>query len=85
LAALSVSTPAVDGPHRISKLIGVPVPTLRTWRVRGGGPPFYRFRRSIKYEDDETLAWARERRALNTTDADQVAARLRAQDAALHE
>jgi hypothetical protein len=68
--------------QQVSNLIGVPVPTLRTWRTRGGGPVFYRFGRSVKYEEDETLAWAKARRALNTTDADQVEARLRAETGA---
>ena len=57
----------------------IPVPTLRTKRIRG--PPFYKFGRSVRYDLDELLAWAKARRALNTTDADRVEARLRAEKA----
>jgi hypothetical protein len=64
--------------NKASEVTGIPVPTLRTKRVRGSGPPFYRIGRAIRYDHDELIAWMKERRALNTTDADQVAARLRA-------
>ncbi len=70
---------ALIGENETSQLTDIPVATLRTKRVRGGGPPFYRIGRSIKYDTDEVLAWVKARRALNTTDADQVVARLRAE------
>lgn len=66
--------------HKTSEVTDIPVPTLRTKRVRGGGPPYYKFGRSVRYDLDEVLAWARARRAMSTTDADQQqAARLRAE------
>jgi hypothetical protein len=67
----------VDG-RRFSMESGIPVATLRTKRTRGGGPPFYRVGRSIKYDLDEGLAWVRTRRATSTSDADQRE-RIRAQ------
>jgi hypothetical protein len=65
--------------NKASEATNIPVPTLRTKRIRGGGPPFYKFGRSVRYDLDELLAWAKARRALNTTDADRVEARLRAE------
>jgi hypothetical protein len=73
------------GEHKTSEITDIPVRTLRTKRIRGGGPPYYKFGRSVRYDLDEVIAWARTRRALNTTDADRVEARLRAEEPTLHE
>ena len=61
------------GEQKVWELTSIPVATLRTWRVRGGGPPYYKVNRSVLYDLDEVIAWVRARRALSTTDADQKA------------
>jgi hypothetical protein len=45
------------------KAKGYPIegPTLRTWRVRGGGPPFQRFGRWVVYPWGLADTWAKER------------------------
>lgn len=32
-----------------AELLSVPVPTLRGWRVRGGGPPFVKMGSLVRY------------------------------------
>ena len=35
---------------QFSKVANIPIPTLRTWRSRGGGPPFVKVgRRIVRY------------------------------------
>jgi hypothetical protein len=70
--------PYVDE-NKTSEVTDIPVATLRTRRVRGGGPPYYKFGKTVRYDLDEVISWARARRALNTADADAVQARLRAE------
>jgi hypothetical protein len=36
--------------------------TLEYWRVVGGGPPYYRQRRAVRYLLSEVLAWGASRR-----------------------
>lgn len=51
----------------LSVMLGLSQRTLQDWRTRrGGGPPFYRFGRSIRYHLDEALAWARHQRKNST-------------------
>jgi hypothetical protein len=59
--------------NEASRLTGIPVRTLQTWRLRpphGGGPAFYRIARRIKYDRDELIGWVRKGRATSTTEAD---------------
>ncbi len=40
-----------------SLFINVPVRTLQAWRLRGGGPKYLKFGRSVRYRRDELQAF----------------------------
>jgi hypothetical protein len=57
--------------YQASDITGYAVATLRSKRVRGGGPPFYRLDRGlIRYDRDEVIAWVRQHRPTSTAEAD---------------
>jgi predicted DNA-binding transcriptional regulator AlpA len=41
-------------------ILGMSERTLEGWRVRGGGPAYRRFGRSVRYTMADLLAWAQE-------------------------
>ena len=43
--------------------------TLEAWRCRGGGPPFIRVGRLIRYRPDDVARWCESRRMQSTSDA----------------
>lgn len=47
---------AIDTPE-VSRLTGVPVCTLTTWRCRGGGPRFLKYGKSVRYRRRAVLGW----------------------------
>jgi len=47
---------------------GIPVPTLQTKRVRGGGPPFVRLGRSVLYDRRDLESWIDANRCTSTSD-----------------
>lgn len=47
---------AIDTPS-VSRLTGVPVCTLATWRCRGGGPPFLKLGAAVRYRRRTVLRW----------------------------
>jgi hypothetical protein len=53
----------------IERVLGVPVKTLRNWRVSGRGPPFCKFGASVRYHLKTARAWAFERQRASTTEA----------------
>ena len=50
---------AIDTPT-VSRLTGIPVCTLTTWRCRGGGPRFLKLGRSVRYRRRAVLGWMNE-------------------------
>lgn len=44
----------------VSKLTGVPVCTLTTWRCRGGGPRFLKYGKSVRYRRRAVLGWMKD-------------------------
>jgi hypothetical protein len=42
--------------------------TLQLWRVKGGGPPFTKIGRCVRYHVDDLEQWAAERRRTSTAD-----------------
>ena len=44
--------------HELAKITGMSEVTLRRWRVQGGGPPFVRMGRSIRYHPSHVERWA---------------------------
>lgn len=53
---------------KLSEVIDVPVPTIRSWRSRGGGPPFIKIGRKVKYRPTSVWKWLEEQE--RTVDAD---------------
>jgi len=45
-----------------AEFTGRKLPTLRNDRSLGRGIPFYRFGKSIRYREDEVIAWCESRR-----------------------
>jgi phage terminase Nu1 subunit (DNA packaging protein) len=56
---------------KTSEATDIPVRCLQNWRVRGGGPPFYKVGRLVRYDLDEVIAWVKARRVTSTTEVDQ--------------
>lgn len=44
-----------------AELLGVPVSSLRYWRILREGPVFYKVGRAVRYDADELLIWAKSR------------------------
>jgi predicted DNA-binding transcriptional regulator AlpA len=56
-------------PEEASRITGVPVCTLATWRSRGGGPLFVKLGgRSVRYQRRDLFTWLASRRRANTAD-----------------
>jgi hypothetical protein len=52
----------------IEQVLGVPVGTLRNWRVSGRGPPFSKLGASVRYELATAIRWARARQVNSTSE-----------------
>ena len=51
----------------VAKRLHCEVKTLQAWRCRGGGPPFIRVGRLIRYSPDDVRAWIESRRMTSTS------------------
>ena len=52
-----------------SRITGIPVCTLHTWRSRGDGPPFLKLgRKSVRYQRRTLFEWMAARQRRNTAD-----------------
>lgn len=54
---------------RVAQILGMTEKFLEARRVRGGGPPFIRCGRLIRYKPSDLEAWIEERRATSTSEA----------------
>jgi hypothetical protein len=54
--------------------VGIPIASLASMRVRGGGPKFAKTGHLVRYEVDELKKWLAEHRVRNTADAPTPAA-----------
>ena len=52
----------------LGETLGLSERTLQDWRVRGCGPPYYQFGRSIRYCLEEVYEWMRQYRHTSTWD-----------------
>jgi hypothetical protein len=76
IAGNRVDQPQVAGPaapqfvteHTIERVLGVPVKTLRNWRVNGRGPPFAKLGSSVRYELSTAIRWAQDRTVNSTSE-----------------
>jgi excisionase family DNA binding protein len=50
-----------------AEMLGISHRTLQAWRVKGGGPPFVKLGRSVRYELTQLEAWANARVRANTS------------------
>ena len=54
-----------------ASLISVSPRTLEGYRLRGGGPPFYRVGpRCVRYDVGDLLTWAKRQRLFSTSETD---------------
>ena len=53
-----------------AKYLSLAVPTLRKWRVAGGGPAFMKFGRAVRYDMADLDGWIACRRHSSTSAAD---------------
>ncbi len=53
-----------------AEALAVPARTLEAWRCRGGGPPFVRIGRHVRYRLRDLQAWIEERTFKSTAEAD---------------
>lgn len=64
--SISVDPDCLLTEGQTGELINVPVRTLQTWRLRGGGPPFVKLGRSIRYRRWNLIRWIEEH-TMNST------------------
>jgi predicted DNA-binding transcriptional regulator AlpA len=55
--------------NQAAEFLGVSVRTLQAWRVRGGGPPYVKIGRSVRYQRRALIAFQQEHTVTSTTDA----------------
>lgn len=65
---LGVTKPLQDE-TAISKRLECEVKTLQAWRSRGGGPPFIKVGRLVRYDPQDVEAWIASRRVASTSGA----------------
>ena len=63
----------IKSPHHLltendaATYLSMAVPTLRKWRVQGGGPVFLKLSRAVRYDMADLDAWIAERRRASTS------------------
>jgi predicted DNA-binding transcriptional regulator AlpA len=57
-------------PAEVASLLALSVRTLEGLRLRGGGPPFVRLGRSVRYRRGDVIDWILNRRINSTSGAD---------------
>jgi hypothetical protein len=53
-----------------AEFLGLSVRTLQAWRVRGGGPPYVKIGRAVRYQRRALLKFQEEHTVSSTTEAD---------------
>lgn len=54
--------------EQAAKILDVQKSTLEAWRCRGGGPPFIKYGRAIRYRESDLQAFIESRVCRNTSD-----------------
>ena len=65
LSGMNEITPPVRAfltQHELAELLQLPERTLEDWRLTGSGPPYMKLGRHVRYDIEDVLAWAKERR-----------------------
>lgn len=52
-----INIPRLLTPRDVSERLGVRSTTLKRWRIAGGGPPYVKFGRIVRYPEDRFEAW----------------------------
>lgn len=52
----------------VAKELNCEVKTLQAWRCRGGGPPWIRVGRLVRYRPQDVEAWIESRRVCSTSE-----------------
>jgi predicted DNA-binding transcriptional regulator AlpA len=60
-------TPLFLTEQQVADFLCQSVCTIQKWRFRGSGPCFYKFGQSVRYRNDEVIAWANARRKAHTS------------------
>ncbi len=53
-----------------AEFLGVSVRTLQAWRVRGGGPPYVKIGRAVRYQRRALVTFQEQHTVTSTTEAD---------------
>lgn len=48
--------------HELAELLQLPERTLEDWRLTHAGPPYMKLGRHVRYDIEDVLAWAKEKR-----------------------
>lgn len=73
---LPISDPdAAINENQAAEILGVSTRTLQAWRVRGGGPPYVKIGRAVRYQRRALVTFQEQHTVTSTTDADARRAR----------
>jgi predicted DNA-binding transcriptional regulator AlpA len=56
--------------NQAAEFLGMSVRTLQAWRVRGGGPPYVKIGRAVRYRRRTLVAFQEQHTVTSTTEAD---------------
>lgn len=56
--------------NRAAEFLGVSARTLQAWRVRGGGPPYIKLGRAVRYQRRSLVSFQEQHTVTSTTEAD---------------
>jgi predicted DNA-binding transcriptional regulator AlpA len=62
--------------NQAAEFLGLSTRTLQAWRVRGGGPPFVKIGRSVRYQRRVLIEFQAAHTVTSTTEADAKSERL---------
>lgn len=68
--AMGVDPEAAYNENQAATLLGVSVRTLQAWRVRGGGPPYVKIGRAVRYQRRALVTFQQQNAVTSTTEAD---------------
>jgi hypothetical protein len=68
--SLASDPDAAVNENTAAEFLGVSVRTLEAWRVRGGGPPYVKIGRAVRYQRRALVSYQQEHTVSSTTDAD---------------
>jgi hypothetical protein len=68
--SISVDPDAALNENQAAEFLGVSVRTLQAWRVRGGGPPYCKIGRAVRYQRRVLVSFQQEHTVSSTTEAD---------------